>query len=199
MSYLEHTEPRSLKSVLVLLAQILGPFGPPKKRVNFDMFKKHQKCVLCILTPNHLTIINYCCPTVLYSINKAASISSGIYFVPLASSAIKFFGPPKCLWSSKHACRACRFQGPGTERSQLYIDPQSRKQVKVKYKSKKYKQKSNIIPVSLSVKAPLEMPMHLKSTQKYMVCRRWMLFGSPTFLRHTSAAVVRKLCCKNQG
>ena len=28
---------RSLKSVLVLPAQILGPFGPPKKRVNFDM------------------------------------------------------------------------------------------------------------------------------------------------------------------
>ena len=28
---------RSLKSVLVLLPQILGPFGPPKKRVNFDM------------------------------------------------------------------------------------------------------------------------------------------------------------------
>ena len=32
-----NTMPRSLKSVLVLPAQILGPFGPPKKRVNFDM------------------------------------------------------------------------------------------------------------------------------------------------------------------
>ena len=50
---------RSLKSVLVLLAQILGPFGPPKKRVNFD----NQKCVLCILTTNHLKnklLLPYC-------------------------------------------------------------------------------------------------------------------------------------------
>ena len=36
---------QSLKSVLVLPAQILGPFGPPKKRVNIDMFKKDQKRV----------------------------------------------------------------------------------------------------------------------------------------------------------
>ena len=41
----------ALKSVLVLLLWILGPFGPPKKRVNFDIFKKHQLCVFCILTP----------------------------------------------------------------------------------------------------------------------------------------------------
>ena len=61
-----------------------GLFGPPKKRVNFDMFKKHQKCVFSILTPNHLTRIHYCCPTVFYSINKAASLSSGIYFGPLS-------------------------------------------------------------------------------------------------------------------
>ena len=31
---------RSLKSVWALLAQILGPFGPPKKHLNFDLFKK---------------------------------------------------------------------------------------------------------------------------------------------------------------
>ena len=49
----------------------LGPFGPLKKCVNFEMFKKHQKCVLCILSLNNLTKINYCCPTVLNSINKA--------------------------------------------------------------------------------------------------------------------------------
>ena len=53
----------ALKSVLVLLLWILGPFGPPKKRVNFGMFQEHQKCELCIMTPNHLTKINYCCPT----------------------------------------------------------------------------------------------------------------------------------------
>ena len=46
-------------------------FCPPKKRVNFDMFQKHPKCILCILTPNHLTKLNYCCPTVFYSISKA--------------------------------------------------------------------------------------------------------------------------------
>ena len=63
--------PLSLKSVLVLLTQILGPFGPPKERVNVDMFRKHRKCVLCILTHNHLTKINYCFPTVFYSVNEA--------------------------------------------------------------------------------------------------------------------------------
>ena len=47
-----------LESVLVLAVQILGPFGPPKKCVNFDMFKKDQKCVFCILTPSHLTQTN---------------------------------------------------------------------------------------------------------------------------------------------
>ena len=45
-----NTMPRSLKSVLVLPAQILGPFGPPKKRVNFDKFNQGQKCVFCVLT-----------------------------------------------------------------------------------------------------------------------------------------------------
>ena len=67
-------------------------FGPPstdfgsiwssQKARKFRHVQKYQKCVLCILTPDHLTIINYCCPTVFYSINKAASISSGICFVP---------------------------------------------------------------------------------------------------------------------
>ena len=34
--------PRSLKSVLVLPPQIFGPFGPPKKRVNFDKFNQRH-------------------------------------------------------------------------------------------------------------------------------------------------------------
>ena len=42
--------PRSLKSGLVLPTQILGLFGPPKKRVNFDKFNQQQKCVFCVLT-----------------------------------------------------------------------------------------------------------------------------------------------------
>ena len=52
----------SLKSNVVPCMQILGPFGPPKKYVNFDMSKKHQKCVLCILTSNHFQslLLPYC-------------------------------------------------------------------------------------------------------------------------------------------
>ena len=104
-----------------------GSIWSSQKCVNFDMFKKPPRGVLCILTPNHLTIINgercllarvlqgsietlesflililriiflaqfsihhwsslviinYCCPTVFYSINKAASLCSGIHFFP---------------------------------------------------------------------------------------------------------------------
>ena len=40
------SETRSLKSVLVLPPQIFGPFGPPKKRVNFDKFNQRHKCVI---------------------------------------------------------------------------------------------------------------------------------------------------------
>ena len=86
---------RSLQLVLVLPAQILGLLGP-----NFYMFQKHQKCVLYILTPNHFTKINFWCPTVFCSINKAE-------LGPLSFFCYQFF------WSSKHACRGCRFQGPG--------------------------------------------------------------------------------------
>ena len=49
----------------------------PKKSVNFYMFKKHQKCILYILTPNHLS----------------SAISSATFLV------LQLFGPPKCLWS----------------------------------------------------------------------------------------------------
>ena len=41
---------RSLNFPLVPLLQILGPFGPPKKHVNFDKFNQRQKCVFCVLT-----------------------------------------------------------------------------------------------------------------------------------------------------
>ena len=64
-------EPRSLKSVLALLAQFFGPFGPTKGRV------------LCILTPNHLTKINYCCPTVFYS-KMAIILPTGQWYAPSA-------------------------------------------------------------------------------------------------------------------
>ena len=35
-------EPHSLKSVLGCRPQILSPFGPPKKRINFDIFNEEQ-------------------------------------------------------------------------------------------------------------------------------------------------------------
>ena len=38
--------PWSLKSVLVLPPQIFGPFGPPKKRVNFNKINQRHKCVV---------------------------------------------------------------------------------------------------------------------------------------------------------
>ena len=36
-----------IKLNLVPRTQILGPFGPPKKRVNFDICNKRQKWVFC--------------------------------------------------------------------------------------------------------------------------------------------------------
>ena len=41
------TIPQSTKSNLVPRTQILGPFGPPKKRVNFDICNKQRKWVFC--------------------------------------------------------------------------------------------------------------------------------------------------------
>ena len=44
-----HTQ--SLKLNLVPRTQILGLFGPPKKRVIFRTFNKRQKCVFCVFPP----------------------------------------------------------------------------------------------------------------------------------------------------
>ena len=56
--------PPSLISVLVLLPQILGPFGPPKKRVNFYMLRKDQKYVFLYFDPQSLNqnkvLLPYC-------------------------------------------------------------------------------------------------------------------------------------------
>ena len=71
-----------------------GLFGPPKKRVNFDMFKKHQKCVLCILSPNNLTKINYCCPTVFYQIQYE-------YLIFVLFLLLGFCLSPRVVWSPK--------------------------------------------------------------------------------------------------
>ena len=48
-------DPQSLKLNLVPLTQILGLFGPPKKRVIFGTFSKRQICVFCVFTPNYLS------------------------------------------------------------------------------------------------------------------------------------------------
>ena len=41
--------------------------------------------------------------------------------VPKTSYAIKFFGPPKCLWSSYHGSRASQFQEPGYTHSEIRV------------------------------------------------------------------------------
>ena len=47
-------KPQSLKSVLGYRPQTLGPFGPPKKRINFDISNEEQKLEFCALIPNHI-------------------------------------------------------------------------------------------------------------------------------------------------
>ena len=39
-----------LKSVLVSRPEILGLLGPPKKRLNFNLCNKRQKCVFCVFS-----------------------------------------------------------------------------------------------------------------------------------------------------
>ena len=46
-------EPQSLESVLGYQSQILGPYGPPQNRMNFNIFNEQQKLLFCVLTPNH--------------------------------------------------------------------------------------------------------------------------------------------------
>ena len=93
---------RSLKSVLVLPPQILlGPFGPPKKRVNFNKFNQRHKCVI-FLSP--FCLLNIFCPS---------SFLSSQHFGPLSPLSCQvFWSPsslvlPKCLWSSNRRLRGC--------------------------------------------------------------------------------------------
>ena len=46
---------QSLKLNLVPHTQILGLFGPPKKRVIYGTFNKRQICIFCVFTPNYLS------------------------------------------------------------------------------------------------------------------------------------------------
>ena len=49
---------QSLNLNLVPRKQLLGQFGPPKKRVNFDICNRQHKWVYCVLTVSHLVFQN---------------------------------------------------------------------------------------------------------------------------------------------
>ena len=81
--------------------------------ISAKMSTNNRNTYFLFWSPNRFTKNNYCCSSHLfYSIIKAASIYcwSPKLFGPSASSAIKFFGPPKCLWSSDGR-RNLRFLG----------------------------------------------------------------------------------------
>ena len=56
---------RSLKLNLVPRTQVLGQFGPPKKRVNLDICNRRHKWVYCVLTVSHLVFQNKFCFVIL--------------------------------------------------------------------------------------------------------------------------------------
>ena len=83
--------------------QILGQFGPSKKRINFGMLKTNQKCVLIylntyILTPNHnhnKVLLPYCvlfnrlsCEHIFRHLFCSLSFCYEIFW------SSSFFGPP---------------------------------------------------------------------------------------------------------
>ena len=73
-------DPQSLKLNLVPLTQILGLFGPPKKRVIFGTFSKRQICVFCVFTPNYLS-------------NKLLMLYSCVLFFSSQLHEFQFFCP----------------------------------------------------------------------------------------------------------
>ena len=73
-------DPQSLKLNLVPLTQILGLFGPPKKRVIFGTFNKRQICVFCVFTPNYLS-------------NKLLMLYSCVLFFSSQLHEFQFFRP----------------------------------------------------------------------------------------------------------
>ena len=93
---------RSLKSVLVLLPQILDLFSPPKKHVNFDISIFLSEAGLLNFSDfsgefsENSYPIQYEYSIFVFSVLLEFCLSPKL-FVPLASSANKLFGPPKCL------------------------------------------------------------------------------------------------------
>ena len=86
---------RSSKLVLVLLAQILGPFGPLQAR-KFRQAQKTSKVCTLYFDPQSLNQIKLLLPYCVLFLNFVSPPSC---LVPQASSANKFFGPPG-FWSS---------------------------------------------------------------------------------------------------
>ena len=95
------SRPQSSKSNLVLPTHILGPFGPPKNRENFDICNKRPKWVFCDsvdLTPLSFPVqIQFCRPlhclviSTLWSPRLSKLISCLVH---------QLFGPP-------HMCAVC--------------------------------------------------------------------------------------------
>ena len=95
---------QSLKLNLVPRTQVLGQFGPPKKRVNFDLCIWRHKWVNCVLTVSHLVYQNKFSFVILYLLIELfcplhCLVNSTLWF-PQLSKLISFqvhqlFGPPK--------------------------------------------------------------------------------------------------------
>ena len=77
--------PQSLKLNLVPRTQILGLFGPPRKRVIFGTFNKRQICVFCVFTPNYLS-------------NKLLMLYSCVLFFSSQLHEFQFFRPLAAFW-----------------------------------------------------------------------------------------------------
>ena len=111
---------QSSKLNLVLPSQILGLFGPSKKRVIYSTFNKRQICVFCVFTPNYLSnklLMLYSC--VLFLLFTIACIPTLFWYIYLkkgqrVSQRIdkekvnQLFGPPNILWSPAHVRRVRR-------------------------------------------------------------------------------------------
>ena len=102
---------QSSKLNLVSCTQILDPFGPPKKRVNFDICNKRQKLVFCDVSIWHTMVssTNSACNWIVLSPTLLGHLDA---LVPSALKANKFSGPP-ALWSPQtcfgppHMCAVC--------------------------------------------------------------------------------------------
>ena len=110
---------QSLKSNLVPCPQILGQFGPPKKRVNFDKCNRRHKWVYIVYSQRQFEFVleNYVCqscrPLGAYWIVLSPTLLGQLDTLVLSAlRANKFSGLPTC-WSPQtcfgplHMCAVC--------------------------------------------------------------------------------------------